>query len=168
MTTAKNGCTKQDYVDAGGLRTYYEVHGLGEPSLVLLHGGLCTIETFADLTRAVGRTTGFTCRATRAWPHPGCRRTHHLSAMAQDSIAFLEAVGLPAAHLVGWSDGAVVALLVALRRPDLVRRLVLIGQFLNPDGSGPEDEGHADAGADARHASADAAGAVRGRLPGRA
>jgi Predicted hydrolases or acyltransferases (alpha/beta hydrolase superfamily) len=57
--------------------------------------------------------------------------------MAQDTIAFLEAVGLTGAHLVGFSDGAMVALLVALERPDLVRRLVLIGQYANPDGCPP-------------------------------
>ena len=51
--------------------------------------------------------------------------------MAQDTIAFMEAVGLDSAHLVGWSDGAMVGLLVAMRRPDLVRRLVMIGQHLN-------------------------------------
>jgi pimeloyl-ACP methyl ester carboxylesterase len=48
-------------------------------------------------------------------------------AMADDTIAFPEAVGLTAVDVVGWSDDAVVAPLVALRRPDLVRRLVLIG-----------------------------------------
>jgi pimeloyl-ACP methyl ester carboxylesterase len=39
---------------------------------------------------------------------------------------------------VGWSDGAVVALLIALGRPELVRRLVLIGQYANQDGLRPE------------------------------
>jgi pimeloyl-ACP methyl ester carboxylesterase len=38
---------------------------------------------------------------------------------------------------VGWSDGAVVGLLVALRRPDLVDRLVLIGQYYNSSGKVP-------------------------------
>src|SRR5215216_4553487 len=118
----------QDYVDAGGLRTYYEVEGAGEP-LVLLHGGFCPIETFGGLTplltehyrvylperRAHGRT-----------PDVDGPITYEL--MAHDTIAFLDAVGLQSAHLVGWSDGALVALLVALRRPDLVRRLVMIGQ----------------------------------------
>jgi pimeloyl-ACP methyl ester carboxylesterase len=57
--------------------------------------------------------------------------------MAEDTVAYLEtAVGRPA-HLVGWSDGAVVALLVALRRPDLVDRMVLIGQYYNSSGKQP-------------------------------
>lgn len=47
--------------------------------------------------------------------------------MADDTIAFIDTVVGAPCHLVGWSDGAVVGLLVALRRPDLVRKLVLIG-----------------------------------------
>jgi pimeloyl-ACP methyl ester carboxylesterase len=43
-----------------------------------------------------------------------------------------------AAHLVGWSDGAVVGMLLALRRPELVRKLVVIGQYFNADGQVPE------------------------------
>ena len=41
------------------------------------------------------------------------------------------------AHLVGWSDGAAVALLVAQRRPDLVGRMVIIGQYYNSSGRVP-------------------------------
>jgi pimeloyl-ACP methyl ester carboxylesterase len=58
--------------------------------------------------------------------------------MADDTIAYLEAVLPDGAHLVGWSDGAVVALLVALRRPALVRRMVLIGQYYNFAGRVPD------------------------------
>jgi pimeloyl-ACP methyl ester carboxylesterase len=54
--------------------------------------------------------------------------------MADDTVAYLDGVVGRPAHLVGWSDGAVVALLVAQRRPDLVDRLVLIGQWRNSSG----------------------------------
>jgi pimeloyl-ACP methyl ester carboxylesterase len=53
-------------------------------------------------------------------------------------MAFMDALGLESAHLVGWSDGALVGLLVALRRPALVRKLVLIGQYVSLDGARPE------------------------------
>jgi pimeloyl-ACP methyl ester carboxylesterase len=57
--------------------------------------------------------------------------------MAEDTIAFLEtALGGPA-HLVGCSDGATVALLVALRRPDLISRLVLVAGVFHHDGWAP-------------------------------
>ena len=57
--------------------------------------------------------------------------------MADDTISYLEAVVRRPAHLVGWSDGAVVGLVVAQRRPDLIDRLVLIGQYYNSDGRTP-------------------------------
>ncbi|OHV35146.1 alpha/beta fold hydrolase, partial [Pseudofrankia sp. EUN1h] len=56
-------------------------------------------------------------------------------AMAGDTIAFLESLHIGPARLVGWSDGALVGVRVALRRPDLVRKLVLIGQYLTRDGA---------------------------------
>jgi pimeloyl-ACP methyl ester carboxylesterase len=56
------------------------------------------------------------------------------SVMADDTIAYLDQVVGGAAHLVGWSDGAVVALQVAAARPDLVDRMVLIGQYFNSSG----------------------------------
>jgi pimeloyl-ACP methyl ester carboxylesterase len=54
--------------------------------------------------------------------------------MAADTVAFIEALDIGPAHLIGWSDGAVVALLVAATRPDLVRSLVFVGNALNIDG----------------------------------
>jgi pimeloyl-ACP methyl ester carboxylesterase len=54
--------------------------------------------------------------------------------MASDTIAYLDTVLGRKAHLVGWSDGAVVAVLVAMERPDLVDRMVLIGQYYNSSG----------------------------------
>lgn len=46
--------------------------------------------------------------------------------MAQDTIAFIEELGISSAHLVGWSDGGNVGLLAAPARPDLVRKLVFM------------------------------------------
>ena len=47
--------------------------------------------------------------------------------MAADTIAFLTALIDGPAHVLGWSDGGVVGLLVAMAHPDLVRKLVVIG-----------------------------------------
>jgi pimeloyl-ACP methyl ester carboxylesterase len=57
--------------------------------------------------------------------------------MADETIGFLDQVVRQPAHVIGHSDGAVVGVLVAMRRPDLVDRLVLIGQYFNPDGQVP-------------------------------
>ena len=57
--------------------------------------------------------------------------------MADDTVAFLDAIVGEPAHVVGCSDGAIVALLVALRRPDLIRRLVFIAGVFHRDGWAP-------------------------------
>jgi pimeloyl-ACP methyl ester carboxylesterase len=58
--------------------------------------------------------------------------------MAQDTVRFLETVVGRPARLLGCSDGAVVALLVALRRPDLVTRLVFVAGVFHHDGWIPD------------------------------
>jgi pimeloyl-ACP methyl ester carboxylesterase len=54
--------------------------------------------------------------------------------MADDTIAFMDMLGTGPSDLVGWSDGGDVGLLVAIRRPDLVRRLVTMGSNFSADG----------------------------------
>jgi len=140
MTTTRTTTTTTEsgYLDLDGVRTYHEVTGTGEP-LVLLHGGMCTIDTFAELAANL---------SPHYRVHRPERRGHGRTAdvpgpityenMAADTVAYLERLELAPAHLVGWSDGAVVALLVALTRPDLVRSLVMIGSALTEDGLPPE------------------------------
>ena len=126
------------YVDAGGVRTYYAVEGEGEP-LILLHGGACTIETFDGQTPALASKYRVYLPERRGHGRtPDVEGPITYENMAQDTIAFIEALAIPSAHLVGWSDGALVGLLVALRRPELVRKLVLIGQAVNLEGARPE------------------------------
>jgi pimeloyl-ACP methyl ester carboxylesterase len=87
------------YVDAGDIRTYYEVHGSGDP-LVLLHGGFCTVETLDGLSP--GLAEHFTVYAPERRGHG---RTADVdgpityTAMAADTIAFLDTVGVSGAHL---------------------------------------------------------------------
>ena len=57
--------------------------------------------------------------------------------MATETVRVLEQVVGGPAHLVGWSDGGIVALLVALKRPDLVNKLVVIGANYHFDGVMP-------------------------------
>jgi len=122
------------YVIANGVNTYYEVHGEGEP-LLLMHGGTDTIECFQEQTPALAKRFRVILPERR-----GHGRTADVEGpityelMAQDTIAFMEALGIGAAHLVGWSDGAIVGMLVAMWRPDMVKKLVSIGGNFNVDG----------------------------------
>src|SRR6185437_9593806 len=132
MTQELNAVVVKDRIDAGGLDTYYEIHGAGEP-LLYLHGGFNPIEMLGEIIPALaGQYRVYLPERQGQGRTPDRDGPVTFPGMAQDTIAFLEAVGLTGAHLVGFSDGAMVALLVALQRPDLVRRLVLIGQYANP------------------------------------
>ena len=125
-----------EFVSLAGVRTWYDEHGDGDP-VVLLHPGGAGVDA-----RALGPNIG--PLADRFHVYTPERRGHGhtpdvagpvtFDAMAQDTIAFLETVVRGPAHLVGCSDGATVALLVALRRPDLADRLVLVAGVFHYDG----------------------------------
>ncbi|MFD5801354.1 alpha/beta fold hydrolase [Streptomyces sp. NPDC127020] len=123
-----------DYADLPGVRTWYESEGTGDP-LVLLHGGFCTNDTWGAQRADLAAAYRVLLPERRAHGHtPDVDGPLTYQDMADDTVAFLETVVDAPAHLVGWSDGAVVALLVALARPDLVRRVVLIGANFRPAG----------------------------------
>ncbi|WP_328557866.1 MULTISPECIES: alpha/beta fold hydrolase [unclassified Streptomyces] len=128
----------KDHVVAGGLRTYYEAQGAGDP-LVMLHGGFATVDVFGGgLTPLIAerfRVYSPERRGHGRMPDVEGPITYEI--MADDTIAFIEALGIGPAHVVGWSDGANVGLIAAMRRPDLVRKLVLIGTAANISGGRP-------------------------------
>lgn len=126
-----------DYIDLNGVNTWYDQRGDGEP-LALLHPGGADARAWGpNIDALAARFAVFTPE----------RRGHGRTAdvegpityelMAQDTIAFLEQVVAAPAHLVGCSGGAIVALLVALRRPDLARRVILISGVFHRDGWTP-------------------------------
>jgi pimeloyl-ACP methyl ester carboxylesterase len=126
-----------EYVEINGLKTYYEAQGEGEP-LLLMHGGFCTVETFARQTRDFAGEYRVIVPERR-----GHGRTADVEgpitydSMADDTIGLVEKLGIGSAHLVGYSDGGNTALLVALRRPDLLRKLVCIGANFHYEGMAP-------------------------------
>jgi pimeloyl-ACP methyl ester carboxylesterase len=126
------------YLDVAGLRTWHEISGAGEP-VVLLHGAFGGASSFFAQTPALV-DAGYRVHVPERRGHmhtPDVDGPLTYAVMADDTIAYLDQEVDGPAHLVGWSDGAVVALLVAQRRPDLVRRMVLIGQYYNSSGKVP-------------------------------
>jgi pimeloyl-ACP methyl ester carboxylesterase len=122
------------YEDVGGVRTWYDEHGAGEP-IVLLHPGGADARAWApnlDALAACFRVFRPERRGHGRTPDVDGPITYEL--MAQDTIAFLERVVGGPAHLVGCSTGAGVALLAALRRPDVARRVALISGVFHRDG----------------------------------
>ena len=127
------------YVNVDGWPTWHEVSGEG-PAVALLHGGFSGAAAWSAQAPPLA-SAGFRVYVPERRGHahtPDRDGPLSYAIMAEDTIAYLEQVADGPAHLVGWSDGAVVALLVAQRRPDLARRLVLIGQYYNSSGRLPD------------------------------
>jgi pimeloyl-ACP methyl ester carboxylesterase len=115
------------HIEANGPRIYYEVHGEGEP-LLLIHGGTATsqswtshlpaftehFQVFAPDSRGHGRTDNPTGEL-------GYR------VMADDVVALVGALGLQRPLVLGYSDGGQIALELGMRYPGLARALVLGG-----------------------------------------
>ncbi len=121
------------YVLTRGARIYREVRGEGDP-VVLLHGGLGTIGDFKFQTPELAKHFRVV-----SFERPGHGRSEdtneefNYQTMKEYTIAFLEGLGLGPCNLVGWSDGGIVALLVAIYSPGLVRRLVPISANFNTE-----------------------------------
>jgi pimeloyl-ACP methyl ester carboxylesterase len=122
------------YADLAGVRTWYDERAEGEP-LVLLHGGLADARFFDRNIDALAERFGVFAPERRGHGHtPDVDGPLGYDLMTRDTIAFLDTVVGGPAHLVGHSDGAFIAMLVAIRRPDLVRRLVLVSGGFHRDG----------------------------------
>ena len=129
------------HADVNGILMYYEVHGRtdGVP-LVLLHGGGSTIEvTFSRVLPVLAQT-----RRVIAVEEQGHGRTTDRAApvrfetSAEDVAALLRHLGVAQADLFGFSNGASVALQVAIRHPEVVRKLVFASSMTRRDGARPE------------------------------
>jgi pimeloyl-ACP methyl ester carboxylesterase len=127
------------YVQLGGVKTWYDEHGSGEP-LVLLHGGLLDSRQFAPILPALAERFRVYTPERRGQGHtPDVPGPITYQNMAEDTIAFLDAVVGEPADLVGHSDGAFVAMLIAMQRPELVNRLVMISGGFNKSGEAVPD-----------------------------
>jgi pimeloyl-ACP methyl ester carboxylesterase len=133
------GAALATYVQLGAVKTWYNEHGEGDP-LVLLHGGLVDARFFDPNLPALAEHFHVYTPERRGQGHtPDVEGPITYQLMTDDTIAFLEAVVGQPADLVGHSDGAFVAMLVAMQRPELVKRLVMISGSFNKAGEAVPD-----------------------------
>jgi len=129
------------YAPVNGIQMYYEVHGRrhGVP-LVLLHGGGSTIEvTFSKVLPVFARG-----RRVIAVEEQGHGRTTDrdqpltFESSADDVAALLRQLEVGEADVLGFSNGASVALQVAIRHPQLVRKLIFASSITKREGARPQ------------------------------
>lgn len=126
----------EQYLDVDGHQVFaYEWENNGE-AVVLLHGGLSqTSHWDSQILPAVedefhvfayDRTGhGFTGDQAKSF---------HYQHQTDEAISYLKKIVKEPAHLIGYSDGGIIALMVAMQHPELVRSIVTLGANFNPSG----------------------------------
>ena len=127
------------YVSANDIEYYYEIHGEGEP-LLLLHGGLGSADMFEPILPILTenrQVIGVDLHG-HGRTELGDRPISYVD-MGEDMAALLEELGYEQVDVMGYSMGGGVALRLAIQNPGIVRRLVVVSSgFAHPDGVYPE------------------------------
>jgi len=126
------------YASVNGLNLYYEIHGSGEP-LVLLPGGFMTIEAMGALVPQLAATRRVIGVELQGHGHTAdIERPLRFEWMADDIAALIRQLGFERADVFGYSLGGAVALQTAIRHPEVVRKLTLASTACKRDGWYPE------------------------------
>ncbi len=138
MASPDPASIKTGYAPVNGLNLYYEIHGTGEP-LILLHGGVVGIDTFGPNLPTLSQQ-----RKVIAVELQGHGRTTDIDralsfeAMADDIAALMKDLHIEPADVMGYSLGGGVALQLAIRQPSSVRKLVVVFEPFKREGWYPE------------------------------
>ena len=123
------------YFEVRGIKMYTEVYGEGKP-LLLIHGNGGSIDNFAATIPYFSKRFKVIAADSRS---QGKTKDLHDSLsfemMADDFAALLDLMHIDSAYVIGWSDGGINALLLAMRHPGKVIRLVSSGANMTPDSS---------------------------------
>jgi len=121
------------YYEVNGIKLYVEEYGNGKP-LVLLHGNRGSISSMATIIPYFSkryRTIAIDSRAQGKSIDFGDSLSFEM--MADDVASLLDQMRIDSAYIIGWSDGGIVALEIAMRHPEKVRKLASTGANLWTD-----------------------------------
>jgi pimeloyl-ACP methyl ester carboxylesterase len=126
------------YAAVNGLNMYYEIHGTGQP-LVLLHGAFSAIGTsFGKVLPELAKSRQVIAFEMQGHGHTAdIDRPLSFDQMADDTAAALHQLGIEKADFFGYSIGARIALHLAIRHPEMVRKLVLASVSYTKSGVHP-------------------------------
>jgi pimeloyl-ACP methyl ester carboxylesterase len=121
------------YYDVRGIKMYTEVYGQGKP-LLLIHGNGGSISAFSKTIPYFAqkyKVIAVDSRAHGKTVDP--KDSLSFEQMADDFAALLDAMHIDSAYVIGWSDGGINAIVMAMRHPDKVIKFASTGANLTPD-----------------------------------
>ena len=116
-----------------GFNMYYEVYGKGEP-LLLIHGNGGSIAAMANQIPCFSKSWKVIAADSRSQGRstdPQDSLSYEM--MADDCNALLDSLRLDSVCVVGWSDGGIIGLLLAIRHPEKVKKMAITGANIRPD-----------------------------------
>ncbi len=122
------------YAPIGDLTMYYEIHGRGRP-LVLLHGAFLTIDLMGPILHALASSREVIAIELQGHGHTAdVDRPLTYEQMADDTAALIRTLGNEPVDVLGYSMGGGVGVQLAIRHPDVVRKLVVASASFTSDG----------------------------------
>ncbi len=122
------------YIQLEGQILYYERHGDGDKNVILLHGNGEDHGIFDELIAAFGEGVNVYAIDSRGQGLSATPHEYHYEDMATDLLNFIDALKIPSPTVFGFSDGGIVALMAASRRPEVFGRIIAAGANSNPGG----------------------------------
>jgi pimeloyl-ACP methyl ester carboxylesterase len=133
-----NTTTHTGYAPVNGLELYYEIHGSGQP-LILLHGGLGGSSMFGQVLPMLAKTQQVIAVELQAHGHTAdIDRPLHFELMGDDIAALIKHLGFEKVNVLGYSLGGGAALRTAIQHPEVVKKLILVSTPFRQDGWYPE------------------------------
>ncbi len=126
------------YAPVNGIHMYYAVYGAGDPVL-LIHGGLGHADLWANQVRDLMKDHTVIVADSRG--HGRSSRNaeaHSYGLMAADYLALLDYLKFDKVDLVGWSDGGIIGIDIALDHPERLRKLFAHAANVTVDGLDPK------------------------------
>lgn len=124
-------------VKTGDITTYYEEYGKGEP-VIVLHGSLGSTADFASVIPALSKEFKLYVVDSRGRGRStDSKLPLSYDLMMSDTLQLMDALGLAKATIVGWSDGAIIGIDMAIHHPDRVKSLVSYGGQYDVSGCTP-------------------------------